>query len=261
MSLTHVEAILGLCRQAGNIMLLNGAETSRVEETIWRIGRASGASSVHSFVTPTGIFISVEAGGLEKTGMIRIQGTTGINLQKVHEVNDLSRRFERGQLTTEEMAAQLTQIEQVPYYYRLRYQHLAAALSSGAFAMLFGGLWPEFLVGAFCGWVTNLVVSQFGQHVPMFLRVFFAALVGATIAVLGVNVSLATNTEAAILGAIIPLVPGISLTNAVRDLMAGELLSGLARASEAFLTAFAIAVAVALVLSFRALAWEVGWIG
>jgi len=237
--------------RAGNIMLTNGAETSRVEETITRIGRASGAELVQSFATPTGLIISVKAEGPEQTGLIRIKGSTEINLTKVHLVNDLSRRYERGQLTYEEASAQLDGIDQVPRYYRLRYQHLAAALSSGAFAVLFGGSWPEFLVGALCGWLSNTTANAIGGQVPMLLRVFFAALVGSFLAVLGVRFSLAGNTEAAILGAVIPLVPGISVTSAVRDLMAGDLLSGIARASEAILIACAIAVAVALVLAFR----------
>jgi uncharacterized membrane protein YjjP (DUF1212 family) len=182
---------------------------------------------------------------------VRVKGIPSIDLNKVHQVNDLSRRFERGLVVKEEVGQRLDEIERAGGYYRLRYQHLAAALSSGAFAVLFGGGWPEFWLGALCGWLSNTVLSRIPTDVPSFLRVFLAALVGVMLAMVGVQVSAATQLEAVILGAVIPLVPGVAVTNAVRDLMAGELLAGVARAAEAFLTAFAIAVAVALLLAVR----------
>ena len=53
----------------------------------------------------------------------------------------------------------------------------------------------------------------------------------------------------AITGAIMPLVPGVAITNAVRDTISGDLISGSARLIEAFLTAVAIAVGVGFVMT------------
>jgi uncharacterized membrane protein YjjP (DUF1212 family) len=251
MNESSLEQMLDLCLRAGNIMLQSGAETSRVEETITRIGWAFGAQTVHTFATPTGIFLTLDWEGTVKTRIIRISGVSTINLNKVHEINDLSRRYVQHSITLDELSKSLDRINREPYYYRLRYQHLSAAISSGAFALLFGGAWPEFLVGSLSGWLSNTVVGLIGEKVPGFLRVFFAALVGVMVAVLGVTIGWANEIEASIIGAVIPLVPGVSVTNSVRDLMAGELLAGVARAADAALTAFAIAVAVALVLAFR----------
>ncbi|TCP57677.1 uncharacterized membrane protein YjjP (DUF1212 family) [Tumebacillus sp. BK434] len=247
-----LEVALDLCLRAGNIMLRCGAETSRVEDTIARLGYTYGVDQVQSFVTPTGIFISVEmAGETTRTGMLRISGSSGINLSQVHRVNDLSRRYASGLVSVEEVLASFDEFERAPVTYRLRYQHLASAFASGAFAVLFGGSWPEFAVGALCGWISHFVLGMVSGAMPYFLSVFFAAFAGVSLAVIGVVLSVATNFEAAIIGAVIPLVPGVSVTNAVRDLMAGELLAGVARAAEGFLVAFAIAAAVALVLAIR----------
>jgi uncharacterized membrane protein YjjP (DUF1212 family) len=46
-----------------------------------------------------------------------------------------------------------------------------------------------------------------------------------------------------------PLVPGLAITNAVRDLMGGDLVSGLSKGAEALLTAFAIGAGIAAVFS------------
>ena len=45
-----------------------------------------------------------------------------------------------------------------------------------------------------------------------------------------------------------PLVPGVAITNAIRDIMAGDFLSGTARVVEAVLIAVAIASGVGPVL-------------
>ncbi len=47
-----------------------------------------------------------------------------------------------------------------------------------------------------------------------------------------------------------PLVPGLHITNAVRDLMAGHLVAGVSKGVESVLTAFAIGAGVAVVFAF-----------
>ena len=46
------------------------------------------------------------------------------------------------------------------------------------------------------------------------------------------------------------LVPGLAITNAIRDTMSGDLVSGLTRAAEAFLIAISIATGTGAILSF-----------
>ena len=49
------------------------------------------------------------------------------------------------------------------------------------------------------------------------------------------------QTELVIAGAIMPLVPGLAMTNAVQDTMRGDIVSGLSHGTQAILTAFLIA--------------------
>lgn len=232
-------------------MLRSGAETSRVEETIVRLGKASGAHQVHSFVTPTGIFITLHTSSGVITRLQRIWEAPGIHLHKVTEVNDLSRRFERGQYTAEEVMEKLQRLEQEGPIFPLGVTYLAAALSSGGFTIIFGGSWSDFLPGALAGWLANTVMEHLDVRMPRFLAVFFAALTGSMLAAVLVLAGIGIHLEKVILGAVVPLVPGLSITNAVRDLMAGDLLAGVARSAEAILSAFAIAVGVAIVLALQ----------
>ncbi|HBG02346.1 MAG TPA: threonine/serine exporter, partial [Firmicutes bacterium] len=51
------------------------------------------------------------------------------------------------------------------------------------------------------------------------------------------------------LGAVMVMTPGVAMTTAIRDLLSGELLSGLSRSAEALAVSVAIASGVAIVLS------------
>ena len=54
------------------------------------------------------------------------------------------------------------------------------------------------------------------------------------------------NMDTVIISAIMPLVPGVAITNAIRDTLQGDYLSGGARVLEAFLKAASIALGVGI---------------
>lgn len=60
---------------------------------------------------------------------------------------------------------------------------------------------------------------------------------------------LGNNLDQIIIGSLMPLVPGVPLTNSVRDLLSGDLLAGMSRGVEALLTSLSIAGGVALTIS------------
>lgn len=88
-----------------------------------------------------------------------------------------------------------------------------------------------------------------GKDESKIFRRVFAAFIVTVIATISVASGLGSELDKIIIGSVMPLVPGLLITNAVRDLMAGSFVSGLSKGAEAFLTAFAIGAGVALVLS------------
>lgn len=87
--------VLMLALYAGEIMMRNGAEIYRVEDTISRICRSCNIDNVEVFATPTGIFLSLDKGGEDddtQTYVKRIKGVS-TNLKKISLVNQFSRKF------------------------------------------------------------------------------------------------------------------------------------------------------------------------
>ena len=55
------------------------------------------------------------------------------------------------------------------------------------------------------------------------------------------EIALGNSFSIIIIGSLMPLVPGVAITNAIRDIMAGDFLSGTSRLVEAILIAVSIA--------------------
>ncbi|MDR6724207.1 uncharacterized membrane protein YjjP (DUF1212 family) [Paenibacillus amylolyticus] len=239
--------VIATCLLAGKIMLQSGGETYRVEDTMKRMAAALGLPHSHSYVVPTGIFFSVDA--TEPAKLIRISERT-TDLHKVSEVNAISRRIGQGELSAIDAYGLLQQIEGQPSSYSFAVQLTAAALSSGCFTIMFGGGWGDFIPALICGGTGYAAVIAFHRLVLVkFFAELTASFVIGLLAFLLVYLGLGHELDKIIIGSVMPLVPGLLITNAVRDLMAGHLVSGLSKGAEAFLTAFAIGTGIAVVFS------------
>jgi len=227
---------------AGQLIMENGGETYRAEETIRRMGAGFGLDRVEGFAVPSGLFISYQEGGREiRTSVKRVHhGST--NLFRVDEVNRVSRLAAAGKLTPAEALAQLRAVcaKQGPFSgFRSLF---AAALCAGGFALLFGGGVPEIAVSAaVAALVQALSLFMTRVHMSWMASNILGGLLTALLPALAVLLLPHLRTEAAIAGALMPLVPGIAMTNAVQDTMRGDMLSGLSHGIEALLTACLIA--------------------
>ncbi|SHJ85028.1 Uncharacterized membrane protein YjjP, DUF1212 family [Anaerobranca californiensis DSM 14826] len=236
---------------AGEIMLRNGAETYRVEETTCYILKALGVNYTESFVTPTGIFLSCDnPEDKNPYSVIKRIKNRQLNLQKVSEVNNFSRKIVAGEIPLKEAMDILRQIDNSPRYNRVL-RAFSASLLAASFSMLLGGTKFDFLPAfitslAVQGTVLNLEKNSFSY----FLTNIAGGFVAAVMAILFSEFGWGNNIDKTIIGSIMTLVPGVAITNAIRDSISGDLMSGTARAAEAFLVAVAIASGVGIALKF-----------
>ncbi|PYZ95416.1 hypothetical protein CR205_19560 [Alteribacter lacisalsi] len=244
------DQVMDICLLAGEIMLTYGAETYRVEETLERMAKASSFKNVHCFATTTGIFLSFEEEGKEDLmQMVRIDDRLQ-DLNKVTEVNQVSREYVNHELDTEEAHEKLKAIAESPVPYPLWLIHLSAGIAGSGFALLFGGAWPDLFPAFLAAVLTSVTVVEFERYLKVrFAAEFAAAFLGGSLAIALVFFGIGDNVNQIIIGSLMPLVPGVPLTNAVRDLMSGDLVAGVSRGAEALLTALSIASGVAFAIS------------
>ncbi|MBR5559885.1 MAG: threonine/serine exporter family protein [Clostridia bacterium] len=224
---------------AAQIVLENGGETYRVEETATRMANGLGLEDVNVVAFPTSIFVNV--GGRSSLRRITHRGT---NTARLARVNDVSRRVERGELTLEEARAKLDAIAADPGWSQ-PLMILAYGVSAASFSLVFGGNLGSFFVALIVGMLMQVIQPLF-THMAMgtLLFNFCGGFLTALLSQATSQVVAYGDVNATIIGGIMPLLTGLLMTTAVRDTMYGDLISGIARAVEALLLAGCVALGV-----------------
>lgn len=245
---TRRELALDCFLLAGRIMMESGAETYRVEDTMIRMAVSQNMVNSHCFVTPSGIMFSPSEE--LATRFVRINNRS-TDLERVALINSVSRKLVAGEYTLQQAYDEMLIIDQTNYRFHIWIQILAAAVASGCFFILLGGNWKDLPFAFLFGGTGFIIVETIliETRVKIFAE-FIGSFVIGILASIAVYAGFASDLDTLIIGSIMPLVPGLLITNAVRDLMAGHFMSGLSKGAEAFLTAFAIGAGIAVVLSF-----------
>lgn len=242
------QLILHTALTAGRIMIENGSEIERVEDTMTRIAHNAGAQTSQLFVMITGILMAING---EVGAQIEPVKRRTFDLEKIAVVNDLSRQYADHKIDLQQFSNRLDHLDSVSRYFPFWLQLLAAALVSGPLEVVFRHNLPDFwitCVVGMLGWLVYYLLSKFIQI--RFLSEFAAAAAIGVLAVLGVHMGLGNSVDDIIIGSVMPLVPGVPITNSVRDILAGNLVSGPARGVEALVSAAAIGFGIAMILQF-----------
>ena len=243
--MSTISNILDLAYEAGSILLENGAEISRVEETMRRIASHYGVEDESFFVLSNGIMATGK--DYARSKFIPIKGAS---LDKVVAVNQLSREVEQGQCTLEELEQRLKVIRAMkakPGWEQI----LASAVGSAAFCIIFGGGFMDCLASFVAGlvlWVYMLFVAS--KRLSRIVGTASGGLLAALICFGLYRIGLGNHLSNMIIGAIIPLIPGVAFTNGIRDMANEDYIAGTTRLLDAMLTFFCIALGVALAFMF-----------
>ncbi len=242
----QTRAIEALCT-AAQMVLENGGETYRVEETVMRMAKGLGLGQVHVVAFPTSIF--VETCGRACVRRISRRGT---NMKRLAMVNDISRHAACGGMTIEQVEHALEAVMREPGRSR-RVTVLACALACGSVSLMFGGGLGTFCVAFVAGLLIQTVQPLF-SHMAMgaLFGNFTGGLIASVMAEAVARVVPYGSINATIIAGIMPLLTGLLMTTAVRDTMYGDLVSGLARAVEGLLLAASVALGVYVGLKLMA---------
>ena len=236
------EEVLLLAADAARIVLESGAETYRAEETAQAVCSALGGVEAECFATPTGIMLSFYGLDGHVRSITRRVSSRRMNLERIALVNELSRKLYAGMLDFDEASAELGRIEEIGGHSTLL-SILAAAMGTGFFTLLFGGLWNDALAAAAIGAILSRITRALAwRRISDFFTNIVGGAAAAMACLLCARAGIVTHPSIAIIGVIMLLVPGVAITNAIRDIIAGDLVAGVARAADAFISAAAISI-------------------
>ena len=154
--MTSTNCMKALCL-AGRIILENGGETYRAEDTVLRMAYALGLNDPDVFAIPSGLFISfADEHGANHSSISRVH-LSGTHLMRVNRVNEISRALTEGRLNPEDLLDELRAAERMGDGKPGWYSPLMAFITAAGFAVMFGGGVLEIVLGGFCGALTQIL--------------------------------------------------------------------------------------------------------
>ncbi len=222
-----------------------GTPAHRLEEAMGHVASGLGLQS-QFFSTPTAIFASLGTRGHQRTLLIRVEPGE-IELEKLSRLDAVLTLLARGDITPATALGEVEAIEAAAPRYGTLLTTLAFALASASAACFFGGGGMEILGAGGAGLLIGLLAAGL-QPFAHARRLFepLAAL-GATALATMLAIPLAPMAHpVVILAGLIVLIPGLSLTVAMKELATRNLISGSGRLAWAALVFLAIGFGVAL---------------
>lgn len=242
-----MESVLDFALDIGEEILRSGGEIRRAEDSLTRVCRAYGCERVDVFCITSVIILNVQAEGRNWSQMRRIAGY-GNNMARLEAVNDLCRRICARPEKSETVKRQLEQIRMGNLLRPWR-KWVGSTVGAGGFALFFGG---NLLDGAAAAIVSLLLCVMdlyvYREDMNRLVYTLICSFLSGLLALGLVKIGLGGNSGAIMIGTIMLLIPGVALTNSVRDMLGGDVIAGLLRLVESVLLAAAIAAGFAMAI-------------
>ncbi|MDO0823903.1 threonine/serine ThrE exporter family protein [Desulfosporosinus nitroreducens] len=242
--------LLSYILDIGEQMLVSGAEVNRVEDSISRICKAYDAKRVDVFTITSSIVVSIQLKSGNTLTQTRRVLKYSTDFDKLDRLNNLSYYVCKHTPDAEYLRNEIEKIG-ITRLYDSVVQYLVYGMIAGSFTIFYGGDLNDVAVSAAIGMILKLAIT-FIQRVDK--NVFFVnILCSFVVGVLGfllVRIGIGHSFDKIAIGNIMLLIPGLALTNSIRDIISGDTIAGLLRLSEAILVALSISFGFGLVSVF-----------
>lgn len=238
----------------GEAMLGSGADVHTVESVLVRMGKAYGAYKMDVLVITAVIIVTITLpNDVEKTMTRRIANEGSTNFDRLEALSKLCDQCCKEPMSARDLRRSLDRIKGKPFPNLALY--LGGALSAGGFAVFFGGTFLDGIASAVIALLACAALKYFRPITPNTIIFNFAtALVTGIIICIVSKFAIHMSIDMAIIGVIMLLIPGVAMTNATRDMLSGDTISGVMRFVESLVWATSLA------LGFMAAIWIAGFV-
>lgn len=215
-------------------LLDSGAEISRVENTLRYLAMSQNAQKIDAFTITAGILVSCTfADGNTLTQTRRVTNVPSMNVRRIEKLNALSRAAYEKKMSAKDLSDALREMKDEPSPRTLL---LGGVIASAAFSIFFGGT----VLDAVCSGLFGLLICLFSEKAGRYFtnRIFYnflTSVLAGVLIYLTARIIPGLHTDKVIIGDIMLLVPGLSFTMAMRDMLAGDTISGVLRFVESIL--------------------------
>ena len=226
----------------GEMLLSNGADVNRVEDTSLRLSTAFGFQNCQIHAINSSIIMTLtnpEGDAVTQARRIRRIDT---DLNKVSELNNLSREICAGMTDTVQIKREIDKIREKSVYSPFL-MYMAYAIAASFFTLFFGGSWLDMLFSVPIALLLRFVkvrLSEFNDN-KMVDNIILSAIL-TFCALLFAKFLPDLNSDLIIIGDIMLLIPGLAFCNSIHDMVMGDTISGVLSMFDAVLRALSIAI-------------------
>jgi uncharacterized membrane protein YjjP (DUF1212 family) len=250
--------VVDLTLTTGQFLLEHGATSMRVEETMDLVSSALGVDKIDALVSPNILIVTTEDGGDFRTKARRI-GRMHVHMASLHAVMHLVASLGRDRLTRDDYRAKLEAITRArPVYPEWGVALMVGVACAGFCAILRHAVDPSAdnpvlhpaglldLGSTFAGSTVAMRLRQrmTAQKVNLLANALASAFVAFLVAGVVAHVVHAPHREPSVAASVLFVVPGVSLLNAVDELLSGSMVIGMSRAIQTVMIFLAIGIAV-----------------
>lgn len=252
------DELLNLGTELGYELIVSGAEVYRAEDSVGRLLRSYGSHSGEVFVIPSCIIVSLLGENGQPVTRIRRIPPHGTDIDQLERCNDLSRRLCRetpDYPTARSLLEDIRRERRRPIPLMVLAGHFLGAFS---FCLFFNGIFPEALLSGLCSvaiYLSQRCMDRMGTN--SFFQTIAASAISTFLAAVFARPWPQLNFDHIALGALMMLVPGVCFTNALRDIMAGDIITGLSKMAEGILIGIAIVIGTGAATVVSSVLWGV----
>ena len=234
----RLDLVLDIAEQ----MVISGAEVARTEYSIRRICKSLGAVRAEALSITTSLIVTVYYGEYSSVTQTRRVDKFAYNMDRLEKMNALSREICEKKLSVEEGRKRFKELMSEKYY-SFYHQILFFMLIAFTFTLFFGGSIKDALTSSAIA-VLFKYIDEFAKKIEInkFIPIVTSSLLGGFLAILAVRFEIADSVSMVSIGDVMLLIPGIMLTNSLRDMFGGDTITGGIRFIEAAMIAIMIAL-------------------
>lgn len=242
--------------ELGYELMISGAEIYRVEDSVARLLRAYGSGTGEVFAIPNCLIVSLVGDGDQPLTRIRRIPPHGTDVDRLERCNALCRALCREKPDFGAALEQLEQLRCSSKGYTPMMALVGYFIGAFGFCLFFGGNWPDAVLSGLCSLSIGLCLHIMGRMgANAFFRSIAASAVSAFLAILLARLGPELSADLIIIGALMALVPGVCFTSAMRDIMAGDMVTGLSKAAEGILIGAAVAIGTGAAMALAGMLW------
>lgn len=230
----------------GKMILSSGGEANRVERTLKRLGLAYGCDKVDVMSIAHSIIITLHRGKETITEVRRVEDSK-VDFYKLKKANGIYREVIEKPISLKEINKKIDLVKEADRINSFKHMLLSWCIISAFCTGFFGGNPIDMLFSSMISIVLCVVIRIFSYYdINYYFSLIIVSLLGGFLSKLTAFTGFQIHTSVINAGNIMPLIPGLTLTNSLRDMLSKDTITGMTEIVESVVISLIIATGFAL---------------